>query len=165
MIRLRIPTPLIVAMLADLRRPHAIAHERIGFLACRQSDTPQGRLLLGYLYAPVDDDCYLRDEAVGARFDNRAIRAGMQLALTEKASVMHVHVHNHQGEPRMSRVDAREMQGLMPCFVNVCPQRVHGALILSADRAFAQLWGTSLPGNGAKVSRITSVSDRVRMLS
>ena len=48
MIRLRILTPLLASMLADLRRPHAIAYERIGFLACKQSSTPQGQLLLAY---------------------------------------------------------------------------------------------------------------------
>lgn len=165
MIRLRMTTTLLEAMLADLRRPHPFAFERIGFLCCRQSRVPSGYLLLGYRYLAIDDDRYIRDKSVGARFDGTAIRTGMQLALTEGATIFHVHVHEHAGVPRMSRVDTREMQQLMPCFVNVCPERLHGALVLSADRAYARVWGTALETSGTDVSRITSVGDGIRVLS
>ena len=165
MIRLRMTTTLLDAMLADLRRPHPFAFERIGFLCCRQSTVPSGHLLLGHRYVAIDDDRYIRDKSVGARFDATAIRAGMQLALTEGATIFHVHVHEHAGVPHMSRVDAREMQQLMPCFVNVCPERLHGALVLSADRAYARVWGAALETSGIDVSRITSVGDGVRVLS
>ena len=165
MIRLRMLTTLVEAMLADVRRPHPFAYERIGFLCCRQSRIGSGYLLLGYRYVAIDDDRYLRDNSVGARFDATAIRAGMQLALTEGATIFHVHIHDHAGVPRMSRVDAREMQQLMPCFVNVCPEFLHGALVLSADRAYARVWGTALDTGGVDVSRITSVGDSVRVLT
>ena len=165
MIRLRMTTMLLEAMLADLRRPHPFAFERIGFLCCRQSRVPSGYLLLGYRYVSIDDDRYIRDKSVGARFDATAIRTGMQLALTESATIFHVHVHEHAGVPLMSRVDAREMQQLMPCFVNVCPERLHGALVLSADRAYARVWGMALETSGIDVSRITSVGEGVRVLS
>lgn len=165
MIRLRMTRAQLEAMLADLRRPHPFAFERIGFLCCTQSKTPSGYLLIGYRYIAIDDERYIRDKSVGARFDSTAIRTGMQLALTEGATIFHVHVHEHTGPPRMSQVDAREMQQLMPCFVNVCPERLQGALVLSADRAYARVWGTALETNGIDVSRITSVGDRVRVLS
>ena len=165
MIRLRMTTTLLDEMLADLRRPHPFAFERIGFLCCRQSKVPSGYLLLGYRYVAIDDDRYIRDKSVGARFDATAIRTGMQVALKEGATIFHVHVHEHAGVPRMSRVDAREMQQLMPCFVNVCPERLHGALVLSADRAYAHVWGTALETSGIDVSRITSVGDGVKVLS
>jgi hypothetical protein len=152
-------------MLADLRRPHPFAFERIGFLCCRQADAPCGHLLIGYRYVAIEDDRYIRDKSVGARFDAAAIRTGMQLALTEDASIFHVHMHEHAGMPRMSRVDACEMQQLMPCFVNVCPKRLHGALVVSADRAYARVWGTALGMSGIDVSRITSVGDGVKVLS
>lgn len=157
MIRLRIPETLLKTMLDDLRRPHAIAFERIGFLCCRQSRIPSGDLLLAYRYQPVADDGYIEDDSVGARFDSSAIRAGMQLALTDNAAVFHVHVHPHSGLPRFSRVDAREMSTLIPCFVNVCPTRLHGALVLSGDRACARVWGTQISSEGSQVDRITEI--------
>jgi hypothetical protein len=165
MIRLRMTTSLVEMMLEDLRRPHPFAFERIGFLCCRQSRVPSGYLLLGYRYVAIDDERYIRDQAVGARFDATAIRTGMQLALTDGITIFHVHAHEHAGVPRMSRIDACEMQQLMPCFVNVCPERLHGALVLSADRACARVWGTSLETSGIDVSRITSVGDGVKVLS
>jgi len=165
MIRLRLLTTLVDEMLADLRRPHPFAYERVGFLCCRQSSVPSGYLLLGYKYVAIDDERYLKDKSVGARFDATAIRTGMQLALTENTAIFHVHLHQHTGVPRMSRVDASEMQQLMPCFVNVCPQRLHGALVLSTDRAYARVWGTALDAAGTSVHRITSVGDHVTVLS
>ena len=165
MIRLRLATTLLESMLMDLRRPHSFAFERIGFLCCRQTAVPSGYLLLGYRYVAIDDDRYIRDKSVGARFDATAIRTGMQLALTEDATMFHVHVHEHTGVPRMSRVDSREMQQLMPCFVNVCPEHLHGALVLSADRAYARVWGSALEPRGIDVCRITSVGDGVKVLS
>src|SRR5262245_58159794 len=100
MIRLRLATTLLESMLMDLRRPHSFAFERIGFLCCRQTIVPSGYLLLGYRYVAIDDDRYIRDKSVGARFDATAIRTGMQLALTEDATIFHVHVHEHAGVPR-----------------------------------------------------------------
>lgn len=165
MIRLRLKESLLHDTLRDLRRPHPFAYERIGYLACKQSASPQGLLLLAYKYLPIVDEWYVRDEGVGARFDANAIRAGMQLALTNNDSIFHVHVHEHNGVPRMSRVDIREMENLMPCFVNVCPRCVHGAIVLSADRAYGRVWGTELSREGCSIDRITAISDQVRLLS
>jgi hypothetical protein len=89
----------------------------------------------------------------------------MQMALTENAAVFHVHLHDHMGRPRMSLVDSEEMQQLMPCFVNLCPNRMHGALVLSANRAYARTWGTALEPEGVDVARITSVGNTIKVLS
>jgi hypothetical protein len=161
---LRIPEIITEATLADLRRPHAFASERVGFLFCRQNSIPSGHLLLAYTYRPPRDDQYIEDHAVGARFDSSAIRDAMQLALDEGAAVLHVHLHDHDGRPRMSRTDISEMRALMPCFVNLCPERVHGTLVLSADAAICRVWGRGLPPEGAFVSKVTSVSVTVRLL-
>lgn len=162
-IMLRIPGRLRDAMLTDLRRPHAFANERVGFVYCKQSSLRSGSLLLAYKYMPIRDDQYIEDHRVGARFDSSAIRDAMQLALSEGAATLHVHLHDHAGGPRMSGTDTREMQALMPCFVNLCPERIHGALILSADAAVAKVWGTALP-KGTPVSKITSVDANIRFL-
>lgn len=125
---------------ADLRRQHEFAYERVGFLYCKQSPFRCGDLLLAVRYVPILDEQYIADSTVGARFDSSSIRAAMQFALTEGLAVVHVHLHDHPGSPRFSSTDKREMQALMPCFVNLCPDRIHGALVLSSDSAIARVW-------------------------
>ncbi len=163
-VMVRIPGRLRDAILTDLRRSHVFAHERVGFLYCRQSSVPSGQLLLAYKYTPIKDEQYIDDSSVGAKFDSSSIRDAMQIALTEGAAVLHVHLHDHAGRPQMSGTDIREMQALMPCFVNLCPERVHGALVFSSDAAVAKVWGIELAPKGISVSKITSVGARVRFL-
>jgi hypothetical protein len=139
-VRLRITRQFFARMSADLQRPHDFAYERVGFMFCKQSKIPSGILLLPYKYEPIRDNQYIADETVGARFDSSSIREAMQIALAEGSSAFHVHVHSHKGIPGFSGTDSREMQALMPCFVNVRPDRVHGALVLSLDSAIAKVW-------------------------
>jgi hypothetical protein len=139
-VRLRITSKLFERMLADLRRPHDFAYERVAFMFCKQSKHPSGILLFPYKYTPIRDDQYIADETVGARFDSSSIREAMQVALAERSSAFHVHLHSHAGIPGFSGTDNGEMQALMPCFANVRPDRVHGALVLSLDSAVARVW-------------------------
>jgi hypothetical protein len=159
--RLRMTQSMFAKMVVDLRRPHEFAAERVGFLFSRQSVTPSGALLLAFKYAPIRDEQYIRDESVGARFDSSSIREAMQTALSDGMSTFHVHLHDHSGTPRFSGTDVREMQALMPCFVNVCPNRVHGALVLSTDSATANGWSAGQP-HGEKV-RVTVVGSPLRI--
>lgn len=162
-VKLRIPTKLVQIMLTDLSRPHDFAHERVGFVYCRQSMYPSGSLVLPYKYEPIGDDQYIEDETVGARFNSSSIRAAMQVALTERASTFHVHLHGHSGTPRFSAIDNREMQALIPCFVNVCPDRVHGALVLSLDSATGKAWSVDWQ-DARPLSRITFVGTRMKFI-
>jgi hypothetical protein len=140
-------------MSTDLQRPHDFAYERVGFMFCKESKIPSGILLLPYRYEPVRDDQYIADETVGARFDSSSIRGAMQIALAEGSSAFHVHVHGHKGIPGFSGTDSREMQALMPCFVNVRPDRVHGALVLSQDSAIAKVWSVGRsPGQQIRIT-------------
>lgn len=163
-VAIRIPARLRDDMLGDLRRSHAFAYERVGFAYCKQCPVPSGQMLLAYRYTPTRDDQYIEDDTVGAKFNSSTIRAAMQIALDEEASVLHVHLHQHPGRPRMSKTDLHEMQALMPCFVNLCPKRVHGALVLSDDSATARLWGVDLPHEGLQASKITSVGAPLHFL-
>jgi hypothetical protein len=162
MITLRIPNNLFDEMRRDLRRPHQYAFERVGFMHCRQSNLRSGKLLLAYRYQPIRDDQYLEDHTVGARFNGSSIRDAMQAALTEGSSAFHVHLHEHKGQPRLSGVDRREMRQIMPCFVNLCPDQLHGALVISADSAFAQVWGTDLAREGQPADRLSLVGSRLK---
>lgn len=49
----------------DLARPHAFAHERVGFLTAGAATTPDGILMLVRGYRPVQDDDYEEDPRVG----------------------------------------------------------------------------------------------------
>lgn len=162
MITLRISSDLLADILRDLRRPHEYAAERVGFLHCGQCALRSGRLLLAYKYHPIRDGQYLEDHSVGACFDGSAIREAMQNALTQRSSVFHVHLHGHRGRPRFSGVDKREMRQIMPCFVNLCPDRIHGALVLSLDAATANIWGIDLPPQGQSPDKITVVGHHLR---
>jgi hypothetical protein len=157
MIKLRLSSDLLVDILRDLRRPHKFAAERVGFLHCRLCVIRSGQLLIAYSYRPIRDDQYVEDHSVGACFGGSAIREAMQSALTEGSSVFHVHLHEHRGRPRFSSVDKREMGQIMPCFVNLCPDRIHGALVVSLDAATANVWGTDLPPEGQSPDKITVV--------
>lgn len=163
-ITLRIPSSFRDIVVNDLRRRHEFASERVGFVCCKHSVVPSGHLLLAYKYLSIAEEQYTEDHTVGARFDSSAIREAMQVALAEGASVLHVHLHDHSGVPRMSGTDVHEMQVLMPCFVNLCPTHIHGAMILSTDGACAKVWGTSLSSKGIPVSKIALVGPFIRFL-
>jgi hypothetical protein len=162
-VTLRIRQDLVAAMLADLRRPHEFAYERVGFMYCKQTALTSGCLLLAYAYEPIRDDQYIVDDTVGARFDSASIRHAMQFALQHEVAVFHVHLHEHAGPPRFSGTDTREMQALMPCFVNVQPDRVHGALILSTNSASASAWSTDVQ-EGTPVQKIAFVGPQMTLI-
>jgi hypothetical protein len=160
-VKLRIPKMLHDEMLVDLRRPHAFAFERVGFMYCKQSSLRNGRLLLAYKYRPIEDEQYIQDDTVGARFDSSSVRSAMQTALSDGVSAFHIHLHSHAGAPRFSRVDTQEMQALIPCFVNLCPEGCHGALVLSLDGIIGRIWSVDSP-LGEPLSKISVVGERIR---
>ena len=139
---IRIPLALVSSMRFDLRRPHGFAFERVGFLFCQHAALEAESIAIGFRYTPIRDDQYIRDDNVGARFDSSSIREAMQIALSERVVVLHVHLHEHAGAPTFSRTDTREMKALIPCFVNVQPELPHGALVLSSDSACARFWSS-----------------------
>ncbi len=129
-------------ILADLRRPHAHAAERIGFLYGRLApgDEP---LVVMTRYLPVLDEQYVVDDMVGARINGDAIRAAMQAVLDTGDGVFHTHMHEWPGTPAFSRTDAAELPRLIPAFRAVGPTEATGLFLLSPDSAIADVW---LPG-------------------
>jgi hypothetical protein len=136
----KIRQALAQAIQEDLARNHEFAHERVGFIACRAAQIQDGIMVLAETYQPVADDNYLEDESVGALISGSAIRAAMQISLDSGAGMFHVHMHEHIGVPRPSRVDLEDSKKFVPDFFNVAPFMPHGTVILSKDKAFGLCW-------------------------
>ena len=139
-IRFKITSALLAAIRADLRRPHAFAHERVGFIGAGLAAAHDELLILAREYRPVRDDEYLQDPRVGAMMSAEAIRRARQWAMDDRAAILHVHTHGGRGIPGFSGVDIRENAKFVPNFVSVAPSAVHGAIVLSDTAAFGQVW-------------------------
>jgi hypothetical protein len=136
--QIRLLRSTVEEMKADLRRPHAHAFERVGFLAVNSSRGAGGEwILYGTEYFPVDDGHYVEDETCGARIGGEAIRAALRQVLRSGQGLLHVHLHDHPGLPNFSRTDLREQPALVESFSNLVRERPHGMLVLSDDRANA----------------------------
>lgn len=124
----------------DLNRAHDFAHERVGFVICRPAVLDDGFLLLASEYHPVRDEDYEDVRGYGAMMGPGAIRMGLQIAYSNKVSIMHVHRHEHDGKPGFSRTDIKENGKFVPDFFKVRPQVPHGALLLSQDALAGEVW-------------------------
>lgn len=144
-IRFKISQLLLSEVRTDLRRPHAFAHERVGFLSAGLSVAHDELLILARAYRPVADDEYLRDHSVGAMMGPQAIRRARQWAMDERAAIFHVHTHGGRGIPAFSGVDTRENAKFIPNFLSVAPHCVHGAIVLSDTAACGQVWFDRTP--------------------
>lgn len=137
----KIAEGLLRSVMEDLRRPHAFALERVGFLLCRPSDLPDGGVAIfaGAFHSVADKD-YLDDQTAGAVMGPDAIRKALQVSYNKNASMFHVHIHEHQGKPCFSGIDKRETSLFVPDFWHVQPLLPHGAIVLSKDSAFGKCW-------------------------
>lgn len=139
-IAFKITRPLLASAMADLRRPHPFAAERVGFFSCRTAALDEGWIVLAHAFHAVKDDDYVHDRSVGAMMGSGAIRGAMQIALTNEVGMFHVHVHAHRGAPSFSGTDRRETANFVPDFWHVRPHLVHGAIVLSLDSATGRCW-------------------------
>lgn len=139
-LRFKITSALLTTVRIDLRRPHAFAHERVGFISAGLSAIDDDLLILAREYRPVLDEDYLRDPSVGAMMGPDAIRKAMQWALQSGAALFHVHTHGGRGLPGFSGVDLRENAKFVLDFLKVAPQCAHGAIVLSDTAARGQVW-------------------------
>lgn len=139
-IHFKITKALLAVVRADLCRPHAFAHERVGFIAAGLAAAHDDLLILGREYRPVRDEEYLQDRSVGAMMSADAIRRARQWAMNDRAAIFHVHTHGGHGVPGFSSIDNRENAKFIPNFTSVAPHAVHGAIVLSDTAAFGQVW-------------------------
>lgn len=136
----RIEQGLLKQIHSDLSRPHAFAHERVGFIACRVANIEDGFSILAERYVPVEDGDYEDGHGVGAMMGAAAIRKALQIAYNERVSMIHVHRHEHRGVPRFSAVDLTESAKFVPDFWKVRPELPHGMVVLSRDSMAGMAW-------------------------
>lgn len=145
----KITHALLAEIRADLIRPHAFAHERVGFISAGLSSMGHDLVVMARRYRAVRDEDYLNDRTVGAMMGREAIRNALEWAMQAGHAVFHVHTHGGHGVPGFSGVDIRENRKFVPDFFKVAPQCAHGALVLSDDAARGQIWvdrtGAPLP--------------------
>ena len=132
----------------DLNRPHAFAHERVGFLTAGAAQAePDTVLLLGRDYAPVTDEDYVPDDSVGVQIGKEAMRKAVQRAYRPRAALLHIHTHGGHGRPDFSSVDLKSGREFVPAFFHTVPRMPHGMLVLSDNSATGMVWlGEHDPG-------------------
>lgn len=152
-ITIRLTRKLYEELLNDLRRPHAHAAERVGFLYGRLAVAPNP-LILMTRYSSVADERYVYDLDVGARIDGDAIRAAMQGVVDTGDGLFHTHLHEWPGRPGFSVVDNRELPKLIPAFQAISRGQATGLFLLSPDSAIADVWlpGTQGPQHAGRIA-------------
>ena len=152
-IAIELPRTLYHEVVADLRRPHAHAAERIGFLYGRLTSAV-APLIVMTRYVSVQDGQYVVDYKVGARINGDAIRAAMQGVLDTGEGVFHTHLHEWPGPPSFSATDDKELPNLIPAFRAVGPTQATGLFLLSPDSAIADVWlpGARWPKRASRIS-------------
>lgn len=139
-IRIRIPQSIYKQMLTDLKRPHPFAFERVGFLFTKSKIINEKTvLIIATDYIPVDDNDYVKDSTVGAKFDSASIRKAMQGTHDRKSGALHVHLHRHSGNPSPSFTDMEGLPGVVHSLSNIASKQANGFLILSEDRFYAEI--------------------------
>jgi hypothetical protein len=125
---------------SDLRRPHACAAERLGFVLCKWTASQKEIVVYPLHYLPIQDEHYVDAPSVGAQIDSSAIRAALQATLDRRAACLHVHLHPPR-MPYFSDLDLEEQDKLIPSFAAINPAAPHGAIVMWGDgSASARVW-------------------------
>jgi hypothetical protein len=162
MLTIRLSHELYDEALCDLRRPHAHAAERVGFVYGRLVSAREPVILMKRFW-PVPDQYYVQDFSVGARIHGDAIRAAMQNVLDTGDGLFHTHLHEWPGNPEFSDVDRRELRRFIPAFQTVGRGQATGLFLLGSDSATADIW---LPRQNfpERATRIPVVGFPVRLI-
>jgi hypothetical protein len=162
-VHFKLTAVMLEGIIADLRRPHPFALERAGFIACKVSACRAGIVVLAHTYISLPDAWYVDDPRFGCVFNAEAMRAAMQFALSNDASIFHVHIHDHEGPPCFSRPDLRESSKFVPDFWNVKPAMPHGTIVLSRDAAAGLCWYPRQE-KPFRICQITALGFPIRLL-
>lgn len=139
-VTLKISAELLGQVRSDLVRPHAFAHERVGFLLAGAAAISGGLMLTVRGYQAVADADYEFAPGIGARIGSNAMRKAAQAAYRPRSTILHVHTHGGRGVPRFSGVDLESANEFVPAFFHSAPRMPHGLLVLSDTDAFGLLW-------------------------
>jgi ThiF family len=137
----RIPKDIHDQLMADLRRPHSFAMERVAF--CHVAIGNKGgepTLILATEPWSIPDQEYVDDPMSGARIDRHAIRGALQRILKDGRGVLHVHAHDLAGPTDFGTMDMEEIPRLVQSFRNANPTLPHGMLVLGRDSARAAFY-------------------------
>ena len=138
----KIQRHLVGEIHADLRRPHSVAYERVGFIKVGFARSQEGILILAADYRAVADEDYVFKAGVGATIKAEAISKAMDWALETQAGIFHVHAHTGRGRPVFSPTDVQTNARLVPAFFNVSPNALHGAVLLTDNQLGGSVWTT-----------------------
>lgn len=163
-ITLKLRSDLLEEILEDLRRSHPFAAERVGFIVARPTRSKSGIILLASRYIVVPDDGYVEDHSAGAVMNEKTIFGAMQIGYAENVSVIHLHLHDHAGQPGFSSTDRRESAKFVPAFLGARPEYPHAAVVLSKDRFIGLCWlkGKKKPQS---ISQFVVVGPHLRKLA
>ena len=140
-IYLRMTKSLYDEVMADMRRVHPVAAERIGFLHARLGHVSESEQVLVFIgYTPVKDDHYVDDPASGGRINGDAIREAMQRILDDKCGLFHVHRHERSAVPSLSKMDRDEIPRLVQSFRHTDPKSPHGIFLLGIESFACWAW-------------------------
>ena len=140
-LRFKIPSRMLAGIRADLRRRHAFARERVGFMTAGATWLDRNTiLLLARDYRPVEDADYVPDPSVGVQIGSDAMRKAAEFAYRSRSALFHIHTHGGRGRPDFSGVDLRSGREFVPGFFNVVSRMPHGMLVLSDDAATGMFW-------------------------
>lgn len=156
MIHVKMTKMIYDTLRADLNRPHPFAYERVGFILAKKENTGDNLTIFATNYYPIQDSHYIDDQDVGARIGSAAIRGIMEQAYPVKDCIIHVHLHDHQGPPRFSKVDRIGYNQMIPSFHNIGGSAVHGAMVFSLDNAIGLIW-TSKDQEPSYVNKLSIV--------
>jgi molybdopterin/thiamine biosynthesis adenylyltransferase len=139
-LKLKIPIKIYDEVLADLKRPHPFAYERVGFLSTALSVSEMNEpIIIVTQYHKLADSDYENDKSVGARINSDSIIAAQQRIYDTGNGCLHVHLHAHNGTTHPSSTDSNELPKVVESFCNVDSNIANGLLILSNDSAYAAI--------------------------
>jgi len=157
----RATSSFIASVRSDLRRLHAFAGERVGFITMRTAAASESLLLLPQDYHPVADEDYVQDLSVGAMIGQEALRKALDMALLSKVGILHIHMHDFPGRLWFSRTDLREQLKFVPDFFKVRRNLPHGALVLGPESAAGRVW--LAPDKIQRISEFNFIGERIEV--
>jgi len=125
---------------SDLRRRHAHALERVGFLYGRLARAGSLAIVVPFDYVPVPDEQYLLNSTVGAMIDADALFDAHQRTRSTGQCCLLVHSHGGSGGTWFSRTDVSTLKRIGPSLQRMAKNAAHGGLVLTSRTGACLVW-------------------------